>query len=279
MRSDFNFHLPEIDNHIDLQLPCNKKYLDKAIHDEFNICKNNIYRKIQKAADKANNFSLSYVNFMILDESFAKNICNLKNKFELQKGHYVTVLVDPFDSLIFQQLENLKVFGISGVKFHPYLQKLKRKDFSLISKVAFAAATLGFWVTVDCSYGTGLLYEINGVELCAYLLNSGLKGNLIALHFGGPKVLDTCTLMAGFPNLYADLSLSLNYWEGSTVWEDLAFTINKIGSNKFLYGSDQPFIQLEQSLTSFNKFSAKAGLKDSTIQNILHFNFERLLER
>jgi len=277
MISDCNFHLPTLAEPVDLQLVKNKALLDKAIDVEFNICKYGIEETLLSAFEKADLLGLSLVNFMILDSNFAKQLCNIDFNIKLKEGHYLTVLIDPYDVNAAEHIESAYQQGISGIKFHPYLQKIHEKTYSKIQKLAMLAQSKNMWVAIDCSYGTDLLYKVNGVELCAYLLNSGYTGKLLSLHFGGPRVFDVMSLMAQHNNIYADLSLSLSYWKGSSVWDDLNFAISRVGYRRFIFGSDQPFIQFDKAVSDFGDFSTKYSLPTEVSESIKHHNFYEFL--
>jgi hypothetical protein len=279
MISDCNFHLPTLPEPIDLQLVKNKALLDKAIDVEFNICKYGIKKTLDAAFKKADSLGLSLVNFMILDSDFAKNLCNIDFNIELKEGHYLTVLIDPYDESAAKHIESAYQQGISGVKFHPYLQKIHEETYSKIQELAMIAQSKNMWVAIDCSYGTDLLYKVNGVDLCAYLLNSGYTGKLLSLHFGGPRIFDVMSLMAQHTNIYADLSLSLSYWKGSSVWDDLNFAISRVGYSRFIFGSDQPFIQFDKAVTDFEDFSTKYGITTEVCESIKHRNFYEFLSK
>jgi len=277
MISDCNFHLPTLPEPVDLQLVENKTLLDKAIDVEFNICKYGIEKTLQSAFKKADSLGLSLVNFMILDSDFAKQLCQLDIDIKLKEGHYLTVLIDPYDTNASEHIEAAYQQGISGIKFHPYLQKIHEETYSKIQALAILAQSKNMWVAIDCSYGTDLLYNVNGVELCAYLLNSGYTGKLLSLHFGGPRIFDVMSLMAQHNNVYADLSLSLSYWKGSSVWDDLNFAISRVGYGRFLFGSDQPFIEFDKAVSDFEDFSTQYDLTTEVSESIKHNNFHAFL--
>jgi len=277
MISDSNFHLPTVDSTVDLQKPENKKLLDAAINVEFNICDHGIQKTLDLAFKKADELGLTYVNFMVLDSSFIKDVYQNQLKITLKEEHYLTVLIDPNDNDAEKYIEYAANNNISGIKFHPYLQKLCPETFSNINKLCSVAEKYNIWVAIDCSYGTDMLYELNGVQLCASILRYGFKGKIIALHFGGPKVLDVMSLMAQHNNLYADLSLSLSYWKGSSVWQDLAFSMKNLGHQRFLFGSDQPFIQFNKAVNDFCDFALTYDLSDEQISDVKHNNFNKFL--
>ncbi|QUM77852.1 amidohydrolase family protein [Moritella sp. 24] len=275
--SDCNFHLPVTPDGVDLQTPEHKALLDHAIDVEFNICKHDVEATLAAAVQRANALGLANANFMILDSDFAKRLDEFGANLKLQDGHYITVLIDPLDSNAEQHIASAKKYGISGIKFHPYLQKITREQYTRVQALAVIAAQCGMWVAVDCSYGTDRLYDINGVELCAFVLKNGFSGRLLALHFGGPKVLDVMSLMAQHQNIYADLSLSLSYWKGSSVWQDLHFSMMRVGYGRFIFGSDQPFIEFQQALADLDIFAAEYGLSTHQLTAILHDNFNSFL--
>ena len=99
---------------------------------------------------------MTYVNFMVLDSSFIKEIYQNQLKITLKEEHYLTVLIDPNDKHAEAYIEYAANNNISGIKFHPYLQKIGRDTYANINKLCSVAEKYNMWVAVDCSYGTEL---------------------------------------------------------------------------------------------------------------------------
>ena len=85
--------------------------------------------------------------------------------------------------------------------------------------------------------------------------------------------------MAQHNNIYADLSFSLSYWKGSSVWNDLYFAMTRVGTHRFIFGSDQPFIQFEKAVSDFNDFAEEYSLSEEVIKSLMHNNFHDFLSR
>jgi predicted TIM-barrel fold metal-dependent hydrolase len=56
------------------------------------------------------------------------------------------------------------------------------------------------------------------------------------------------------PQLYFDSSFTLSYWKGSSVEQDFAFAIKKLGGDRVLFGSDYPYSDVGKELGLQNAF-------------------------
>ena len=98
-------------------------------------------------------------------------------------------------------------------------------------------------------------------------------------HSGGALVLDALSLAMAANNLYLETSLSLDFWQGSSVEKDFAFAFKKLGSERCLYGSDAPFVGLKESLEVANDFFKKYNFAEKDIKNILFNTAAKILRR
>ena len=175
------------------------------------------------------------------------------------------------------QLARAGELGVTFLKFHPYLQKIEDADFPRCVALAKQAEAQGMAVMVCGSYGTRSLGRHSGVRLAAHL--AGAVGCPIVLsHFGGAKVLDAMLVAADAPQVYLETSFSLPYYVGSSVETDLAFAIRKLGVSRWLYGSDAPFVGLDESLAVTRAFFERHRFSEDEARAILHDNGARLLE-
>ncbi|WP_165725366.1 amidohydrolase family protein [Pseudoalteromonas sp. SA25] len=266
MLCDANFHLPTSSG-LDLQDPVNKLELDSVIEQEFNINQKNLKIVLEEAMLKSETLGLSHAHYMILDESAASSL--LLNDFsDVFFNIHVSLLMNFRRKEYKKVIDEISRQGAVGIKLHPYLQEIIEKDYNKVLEVVTYASEKKLIISVDCSYGTKNLYKSNGVHLIAFLLSKNIETKIIALHFGGPKVLDVMSLMAQHTNLYSELSLSLSYWKGSSVWQDLCFAIKKVGAHRFMFGSDQPFIEFSKALHDFNLFCEFADLSNSEMSDL-----------
>ena len=275
---DYNYHLPLVPEGTNLQLPSKKLALDQAISEEYSLIKYDWKLRINNALEAIKNKSINNANIHILDSNFINSeeaVSFIKN---LESVNKFTALIDFRDKNIEQKIINWKLAGGCGIKFHPYLQKINENDYSLIERCVEVANSADLITNIDCSYGTLGLYNFSGVNLICSLSEKNKKSKIVALHFGGPKILDLTMIAFANESIFLDLSLSLSFWKGSTVWNDLAFSIKTLGSSRFLFGSDHPFISHERAYADFSEFSEEYNLDNVQICDILYKNSKALLK-
>jgi predicted TIM-barrel fold metal-dependent hydrolase len=167
------------------------------------------------------------------------------------------------------QLAAAHRLGIRALKFHPYLQRVEAADFPLAGEVARTAEGLGMFVMVCCAYGTRALDRYSGVRLAAYL-SEQVSCPIVMSHAGGARILDAMLVAAAASNLYLDTSYSLPYYLGSSVEGDFAFAMRKLGSGRWVYGSDAPFDDLTRSLQVTLEFLDRHGFRAREIEDVLY---------
>ena len=72
-----------------------------------------------------------------------------------------------------------------------------------------------------------------------------------------------------------ETSFSLNYWIGSSVEQDIAFSIKKLGVERWLFGSDAPFIEIERAIKEQLNFFDKWKFSEKEIEKI--FKIQKLI--
>jgi len=167
--------------------------------------------------------------------------------------------------------------GFIGIKFHSYIQRIDSSLDKKISDICKFASDLGLLISICCSYGTKDLYKYNGVRIISELLNE-ISTPILALHAGGKKILDLMLIAEQSSNVYIDLSFSLSYYLGSSVENDIAFSINKLGSERWLYGSDHPYEDMSLSIKNIMKFFSRHKFSKSDIQNIMYRNGSKFFD-
>ena len=202
--------------------------------------------------------SLSGANFMLFNQEFPFIDCDLCSlvdniRFDFPVSTF-TQLLDFRHPLLEQGLLNLKASGVQGVKFHSYVQKIRNSDIQSAVEAAQLAASLGFFVCIDASYGTTWMYDFDNMLLAANVLRAVRDVPVILLHSGGVRRWDAMLLALDAPNLYLETSFTLPYYEGSSIESDLAFVYRKIGCERVLYASDFPYVSLESSLECSKRF-------------------------
>lgn len=175
------------------------------------------------------------------------------------------------------RLERAHALGVSALKFHPYLQQIVPADFERAAGLAKEAERLGMFVMVCCSYGTRALGRHDGVRLTA-ALSEGVRCPIVMSHAGGRQILDAMLVAEEASQVVLDTSFSLPYYLGSSIETDFAFAMRKLGPARWAYGSDAPFVALEDSLAAMRRFLDAHRFAVKDIEQILHGTAAALLQ-
>lgn len=194
---------------------------------------------------------------IVMDGEFLQNdeavtsLCSVRD----ETGVFSLVfLIDPTRDDAAELVELAADADAVGVKFHPYLHRLGPDTYPDIERLGSAIENSGLLTIVDCSYGSEYHYEANGVEL-GHELARVVDSPVLLTHGGGPRVLDAFAATEAMANVYVDTSFSLKYWEGSTVIQDYGFVAGEIDDDRFLWGSDHPYVDQRESLKCARSFA------------------------
>lgn len=188
-----------------------------------------------------------------------------------------TVLVDPRDPGWRERLGQLREAGVSGIKFHSYLQQLSTEDFSSCVALSTVAQSLGFVVMIDTSYGSLDMYRFDNLRLAAAIAAQVQHAPIVLLHSGGARCIEALLLADAADNVYLETSFSLPYYLGSSIERDLAFAYRKLGDERVIYGSDFPYVGLEESRDKTLRFLESWGFSAQAVDRMLRLNGMRLL--
>lgn len=166
--------------------------------------------------------------------------------------------------------------GLKAIKFHPYLQRIEPGDYSKIERAARQAESRGLILTICTAHGTRVLYRHCGVELAAHLAGV-VRCPILMAHGGGALVLDAMLAAQDAPNLFLDTSYSLPFWQGSSVEQDFAFAMKKLGTDRWVFGSDGPYMDPVGSRETVAAFLERNGFSDRDREKIFHETASRLL--
>jgi len=161
-------------------------------------------------------------------------------------------------------LEQLPELGIKGIKIHPDFQKIHIDDPSAVEMYK-AIAKSGFPVL----FHTGdPRYDYSAPERLTNLIRQVPDLIAIAAHFGGWGTWERIQPDSLPENVYYDTSSSLMYMQK----EQALDLIDRIGPNRFLFGTDFPMWTPKEEVARF----LDLGLDDATNELILYKNFEQL---
>ena len=119
---------------------------------------------------------------------------------------------------------------------------------------------LGRPVFVTTAYGTPELYRYDSLRVLARLLEDlGGACPVVALHGGGHRFRELALLADAHPRLSIDLSFTVRYYAGSSLENDWAWGLRKLGPARFLFGSDEPFASRDATLADYERLMKAAG--------------------
>lgn len=222
-----------------------------------------------------NNKISESILYILYNNLYKKNLKNLCLDNELNYG----VLLDLNDPNYKKTLKTYKENNINFIKLLPYELKLLKKDYKKVLTISNEIQKNNMILTICGAYGSRYVYDTNGVELAAFLLNNNYTSPIIIAHGGMTRVFDTMSLMLEFPNLYMDTSFTLNYWKGSRIWDDYNFVFKKLNYERIFYGSDYPYVSFEDSIEVFNEFCDYYELNHQEKENILKSNFQNFVKK
>ena len=270
---DAHIHLLEI-KHEGYNSP---DYIINQIGKKFNsMSKNEMQKLVLELSKSIDKRQIQKAVLYILDKNWHKH-----NWFPVEFPENILpgVLIDPFLKERETKLDELMENNIKFLKILPYEQHIFREKYEGILGFAKEVKKRNMVLTICCAYGSRYLYKTNGVDLVSYLLNSGIDSPIIMAHGGMTRVFDAMSLMLEFPNLYMDLSFTISYWWNSRIIDDYRFVLEKMDYERIFYGSDYPYVSIEDSIDYFNRFCAYCTMKEKDIDKIKSNNFRKMLTK
>ena len=191
-------------------------------------------------------------------------------------GSLFTILCDfrKIDKL--EYLKKIKDLGFHFIKFHSYVQKIHESDYNDVLDCALIAESLKLGICIDTSYGTANMYEYDNLKLTAFLLRKVNITPIILLHSGGSRVLEAMLLADHNKNIYLETSLSIHFYNGSSIKKDFAFAYKKIGLDRVLYASDFPYQRMHDSIKTFDVFCNENQISEKSKRQIQVENITKI---
>ena len=203
-----------------------------------------------------------------------KDIADEVKKFE-NLSAYVNIIPGTRGSL--RELNySVHTLGYKGLKLHPRLNNFKiesRETFSLCRE----AGNLGIPVLIDgfCD-GKSLKHGILPQHF-AVLAERCSGTNFIWAHMGGYKVLDFLFLGKPLPNVFMDFSFTLQYFQGSSVIQDVIYSMRNMKYDRIFYGSDYPDRPIGEALKIATDTLRSHGLSDNELDKLFFANASKYL--
>ena len=238
-----------------VHLPCGKTDLDEQLLDEGSMqlpdlirCFNKHYSSLSK--------NVSACNFMLFNSKMSHDDISDFSQHVKSKmpGSLLTILVDFDFKKAASYVDNLKRAGVDAIKFHCYFQKISQQLYDKALEVSIEASKRNMPIMIDTSYGSVDMYQYDNLKLAAYILRQVKNVPVVLLHSGGARAMQAMLLAESCSNVFLDTSFSVTYYKGSSIESDLAFAYKRIGLGRVLYGSDFPYVSLEDSVDSTRNF-------------------------
>jgi uncharacterized protein len=259
-----------------IHLPCGRDELDNRWCDEGSMGQRELLSCFEYHLPTLKE-KIDAGNFMLFNETLSPSEASVFTSVvrETFSEAYFTVLGNIHNQAEAERLESLKKAGIDAVKFHCYFQKIDEGDFPKVMALAKVAVALEIPIFIDTSYGSTGMYRYDNLRLAAFLLEEIKTVPVVLLHSGGARVLEAFLLADACSNVYLETSFSLPYYLGASVERDLAFAYKKI-SERVIYGSDFPYVDMDTSLSKFLTFTKNWGFSDSHMEGFLNTNVKKV---
>lgn len=202
----------------------------------------------------------------------------IKNK---GRGLFYPIAFFDFTSLkeveIKQRLKEIKAKGYCGIKLHPRIGGfiLADKRLPYIIDNANELDLLVFLCTFFyCNHQSMLSNNVE--QLGDLLMRINSNSDIVLLHGGLTRILETMEMVRFFPNAILDLSLTFCKYAGSHLDMDFEY-IFKWFDRRTTLGADSPEINYEQLRERFDFFASKTTKEKA--ENIAYKNIENLMKK
>lgn len=175
------------------------------------------------------------------------------------------------------RLREIKKKGYCGIKLHPRFGNFLLTDERLpyvIDKANELDLLVLLCTYFYCNHQSPL--SNNTERLGELLMKTNPSSDIILLHGGLTKVLETMEMVRFFPNAILDLSLTLCRYEGSHLDADFEY-IFKWFDRRTTIGADYPEINYEQLRSRFDLFASKTTIEKA--ENIAFKNIENIMRK
>ena len=165
--------------------------------------------------------------------------------------------------------------GCCAIVFHPYLQDIGPSELDHVTRLCREAERIGLFVCVCAAYGGPRIYRLDPMHAADRAAQS-TSAPVVIVHGGGRRVLDAMLVADTYPHVLLETSYSLSYWLGSSVETDFAFAMRKLGADRWLFGTDTPFMAADAVMRDHLTFFERHGFDDREIRQIMETNARRL---
>lgn len=262
---DFNIHLAKLNSEDAGELvQAENRMLDQDLADSFNVYSDTLSERLA-----GGNFMLFNQDIFAEPDSIKNFDSNVSRVFP---SHSYTMLFNFRRKDFRDMIDGAFEQGVRGIKFHSYNQNIRNEDFPAVCEVCRYAEKKNLYICIDTSFGTRKMYDCDNLHLAAYLSEHINHSPIILLHSGGARIFEAMLLAEDAQNIYLENSFSPIYYAGSSIEADFYFAYKKAGAEKILFGSDFPYVQLDESIDKTLDSLQKTGFSSREIEMIMFEN-------
>ncbi|MEK3720388.1 amidohydrolase family protein [Paenibacillus sp. FSL H8-0034] len=167
--------------------------------------------------------------------------------------------------------------GVRGIKIHPDIQRVNKRDFPRLAALAQKAEELNMFLIVHAYSNQHMEYDNIGLEIVSSIA-SLVKTPIIVAHAGGVDFSRAVFLAKHHENIMLDLSYilelePLNFKIGGL----LKWGIDQLGAGRFLFGSDHPSCDTLQYINRYMEIFQEIRLTSEEISMIFGENALKII--
>lgn len=172
-----------------------------------------------------------------------------------------------------QKLINEK--KVAALKVHSRIQKIEASEYDLlISKLVDIDDRIP--IVLDAWYYGSEYDYIPSLKYNLKIVKSFPRKQFIIAHSGSYKILEYFFHFRDLPNVYYELSASLQYLYDSSVSVDLKKLIKWTPANKILFGSDYPYGSPLLQIKILNEIIEELVISPNEAEQIFYGNAKRI---
>lgn len=181
------------------------------------------------------------------------------------------------ESSIQQRLQEIKRKGYVGIKLHPRFAQFYLSDKRLPIVIDYANELNLIPLLCTFFYSNLQSQNKNNIETLGDLLMAiDKESDVILLHGGLTRLLETMEMVRFFPNAILGLSLTISKYEGTHIDSDIEY-IFRLFDRRTSIGTDYPEISYSKLRERFNHFALNTSIEKA--ENIAYKNIYNLLQK
>jgi predicted TIM-barrel fold metal-dependent hydrolase len=199
------------------------------------------------------------------------------NRPEVNASDTVSLIFDYANNLS-RVMKEINEKKINALKIHSRIQKLSDIDYPLLTEYLKQAPDNipvivdAFYYGEDIEHLPSLPYIIKWAKLFP-------ERKFIVAHCGGYEIIKYLFHLRTLPNIYYDLSFSLQYLSDSSLFVDMIKLIKFTDKKKIMFGSDYHWASPKLQYNVLTNIFEKLSLPEKEREMILYYNAEEIFSK